>query len=115
MQGLHLSSVQSAAVELLLLNDERLKVENFVERFKLSVVSANPSEWLPKMFPEWIRQPEEQIEDTDDLDLSDTEGTWIFEQQDVTPEEAERAFAEALAEAGGTLTFEDLSADEGWE
>lgn len=100
-------------MELILISEERLKVEDFVERFKLSVVGADPQEWMPKMFPEWIRGPEPE---TDDDDLGgDEEVTWVFEQQDVTPEEAERAFEEALAEAGGTLTLKDLPTDEGWE
>lgn len=103
-------------MELILVAEERTKADNFFERFKLAVVGADPQKWLPEMFPEWIRKDiEEHIEDPAQIDLGDTEGTWVFEDQDVTPEEAERAFAEALAEAGGTLTLGDLPADEGWQ
>lgn len=117
MQGLHLSPVQATAVEITLIADERLKAKDFFERFKMAVVSADPQMWLPRMFPEWVKAPEEStvVEDTEDLDLSDTEGEWIFEDQNVTAEEAERVFAQALAEGGGNLTLDDVPEDEGWQ
>ena len=93
--------------------EERLKVTDFVERFKLAVVTANPVEWVPRMFPQWTARQEPEPED--DLDLSDTEGEWVFEDTDVTPEEAERVLREMTAEPGGVIGFDDLPDDEdGW-
>jgi hypothetical protein len=85
-----------------------------VERFKLAVVSSDPAKWVSTMFPAWTGRDAAAEED---LDLSNTEGTWVFEDTEVTPEEAEAAFAELMEEQGGVLTWDDLQAhdDDGWQ
>lgn len=114
MQGLHISPVQEAALELLLVDEERLKAASFVERFKLAVLGHDPKRWLPVLFPGWVKEGEPhrpsdaEVVDATTEDLSDTEGTWIFEDSEVTPEEAERALAEMLDERGGSLSLEDF-------
>ena len=92
--------------------EEHLKVTDFVERFKLAVVTANPTEWVPRLFPQWVPSGDES---EDDLDLGDTEGEWVFEESEVTPEEAERVLQEMTADTGGTIGFDDLPPDEGWD
>lgn len=104
----------------MLIAEERVKAHDFVDRFKLAVVSADPGTWVNKMFPNWAKDDTENEEETtseEDLDLGDTSGTWVFENEDITPEEAERAMAEMMADGGGTITWDDLPEDddtEGW-
>jgi hypothetical protein len=106
----------------MLIAEERVKVHDFVDRFKMAVVSSDPGTWVHRMFPQWMQaeQSEQTVteavpaEEDEDLDLDDTEGTWIFTGE-VTPEEAEAAFAEVLADRGGSISWSDLGADdEGW-
>lgn len=112
MKGLHLSRIQAAAVELVLVSEERLKAQDFVDRFKLAVVSHDPQRWVSTMFPDWQKDEPTTEVVTEDTDLEDTEGTWVFEDS-VTQEEAEREFAELMADRGGVIGFDDLP-DEGW-
>lgn len=110
MQGLHLSPVQDAAVELLLIAEERLKAESFSERFKMAVISADPVRWVPEMYPQWVKnsEPEEEV-GVEDFDLADDGDptTWVFE--DVDPQEAVRTLEEMTAQRGGSLGWEDLT------
>lgn len=103
----------------MLVAEERIKALDFMDRFKLAVVSADPGTWVSKMFPNWSGEQKatEEAPPTDDIDLEDTaDTTFVFENEDVTPEEAEAALAEMMAEGGGTLSWDDLddSDDGGW-
>ena len=92
--------------------EERLKVTDFVERFKLAIVSANPSEWVPRMFPQWASPGAESSED---LDLDSIEGEELVFTEQVTPEEAEELLREMTANPGGVIGFDDLPDDsEDW-
>ena len=91
--------------------EERLKVIDFVERFKLAVVTANPSEWVPRMFPQWTSPGAESEED---LDLDNIEDEELVFTEEVTPEEAERLLQEMTANPGGVIGLDDLPDDEDW-
>lgn len=81
---------------------------------KLAVVSSDPDRWLPILFPQAVAH-ESQPEVTNDYDLSDTTGQWVFTEE-MTPEKAQALLAELEQQRRGTLTFDDLDDDEGeWQ
>lgn len=81
---------------------------------KLAVVSSDPDRWLPILFPQAVAR-ESQPEVTNDYDLSDTTGQWVFTEE-MTPEKAQALLAELEQQRRGTLTFDDLDDDEGeWQ
>lgn len=71
--------------------EARQRAEDFGERFKLAVITADPKRFIPLMFPEWQKKPEEE----DDLDEG---GTYRFTEP-VDPAEAERVLQDLLAES----------------
>ena len=105
--GIHLSPVQDYAVELLLISEERNKVQDFVDQFRLTMIGHDPGTWIPEMFPEWGQGRTEEVivTDLEDFDFSDTRGEWVF-TEDVTPEEAEAIMAEMLSNPVGSFTMD---------
>lgn len=100
LKGAYLSKVQSYAVELILIGEQRVKALEDKERFKLAVLSADPAFWLPKLFPELAPQSEEE----DDVLAPGVE--WVFPQ--ITEEEAQRMLDEFRAQRGGTITLDEI-------
>ncbi len=108
-------------LELLLLDKERIKVRDFVDRFKLALIAHDPNTWVEEMFPEWVDkstddegQTVEYIKEVSDHDLMSPEGgEWRFEEK-VTPEEAEKILAEMTQNPQGSFGIGDMEDDEGW-
>ena len=111
---MHVSEVQDAAVEVLLVMEERLRTTSFVERFKLAVVSADPKWWIPKMFPEWSAPSERVVENTEDLDLDEENVEWVFEEGEIDPAEAQRLLEEMLQQRSGSDVLDPTAFGE-WE
>lgn len=111
--GAHLSRVQSMAVEVMLMAEERVKVRDFVDRFRLALVAHDPGTWIERMFPGWgASEPEEQVLTVEDFDVTSSgEVEYVFTDT-VTPEEAEAILQEMLANKHGVISADD--ADEGW-
>jgi hypothetical protein len=110
--GKHLSPVQWAAIELMLVLEAKEKAEAFTDDFRLAAVSADPARFVPLMFPEWMNKDEE-VRTSEDAEaiIEGTSGSFKFTEQ-ITPEEAERALAEMLANPVGTLSADDIDT---WE
>ena len=92
--GNRISTPQAVAVEILLVIEERLKVQDFVERFKLAVVSSDPKKWVKEMYPNWAKRPStadaEPVTITEDANLDQQlaqPGEWVFAEE-ISPEEA---------------------------
>ena len=116
--------MQALGVEYLLVTEERLKVREFVERFRLALVTHDPKTWVRRLYPDWAKrapkadtEPEvEQVEEVTeftDKDLANPEGVFMF-PEDMTPEEAERLWQEAISNPEGRVYMSDLD-DEGWQ
>ena len=88
-------------MEILLAIEERLKAQDFAERVKLAIVSADPKRWMATMFPQWYPAKTEDTGDAEEVvlqgdeEIDDTTGRWVFTDEDVTPEQVMREMAEA--------------------
>lgn len=95
--------MQHFAVELLLVRDERLRSEDFAQRFKLAVVSHDPQRWIFRMFPQWeAAQEPVRAEEFDDALVDADEVVYEFEDEEWTQEMIDEALDAGLAERSGT-------------
>lgn len=106
-----LNPVQLFALEVCMMLDEVDENERFLKDIKLALV-ANDRQNM-RLFVEGYEEPEGD-EITADEDLSDTEGTWKFRNDDDLEQEDVEALL-AQATQGFTLTGAEMGPDDGWE
>ena len=121
LTGKHLSSVQSLALEMLMLLDQRATGEQFVTDLKSRIVAANPSEF-PVMFPEWASSKAAQDgaqealrpDGSYDIDkIDDSQVEWSIPTTEAENEEHERWVSARTAISGGTISAAELE-NGGW-
>ena len=80
MQSRSLSPVQQYAVQILVALEERQRNENYINAFKIALVTANPST-AKSLFPDLLPDDEEEeiVVEMEDLDLDKIEGEVRFE------------------------------------
>lgn len=98
--------------------EERLKAQDFAERVKLAIVSADPKRWMATMFPQWYPSKTKTERDAEgaeevvlqgDEEIDDTTGRWVFTDEDVTPEQVMREMAEAGQMSAGIADLGEWS------
>lgn len=103
LQHRYLSHVQEAATEILLVREAKRRKEEYVERFKLALVTHDPSAAS-------VLYDEVETEIASDEDVMDTAGK-EFKFTPMSGEEAERVLAQMLASPNGTVKMDE----EGWD
>jgi hypothetical protein len=104
LQGKRLSKAQRLAVELLVVEESRLKSKEMGDRLRLALVTADPDRFLRPMFPEAFV---DEAGITSDVPL-DQEGNidsedviFDFSKSEITnPEEAEELIRTLFADTG---------------
>lgn len=127
LQGRRINRVQQFTLEVLHVLDVRREARRRSDDFRdglfRSIVANDPAKMVdlwPERFSKNHHQQEtgttevkteKEIEEA----LSDTgPTTWVFEDGEVTQEDAERMLAQLAQQSEITLTDEDLDNDSGW-
>lgn len=97
-----------------MLMEARAEGDRMSDALRLALVTADPDRFLPAVFPESVTK-----KDIDESDIKESEGTWKFIDETITPEMAEQMFAGMVQDdEPHPLTMQDVdqfgSADDDW-
>jgi hypothetical protein len=81
------------------------RADDWLDRFKFTLVGNDPDRWMERMFPEWIQKKSADLAEDEDLDLEENV-TYEFTQE-ITPEMARR-MREELEEPTETITGREV-------
>jgi hypothetical protein len=99
--------VQEFAIKLLMIGENHLRTEDFLDKLRLALITHDPNNMV-KVYPKWDKR------EATEEDIQTTQGSsWEFEEFD--PRDAEQILSDLLSNSSGRLTMADLGPDEGWQ
>lgn len=110
LSGRRLSPVQTAALNLLILREQREKAEEWERQVKLAFLTApadsnlrTNTDFVRLMFPDWFPP-----RDIDEVPEGFTGEIVYEEEEQLTAEEAERILAQMISDGGGVFASSDM-------